>query len=631
MTDTYFEEEEFSTQFNGKTVLRILAQTRPYWQWVVGFLITVVLVSILDGYFTFLSKRIIDEGIMARNKPALIQIVIQYGVLQVIQALLVFLFIYLVGVLGERVRYDLRKKLFNNLQDLSLSYYSRTPVGWIMSRVTSDTERVSDLITWGLLDVTWAVANILTSGYFMLRINWKLGLLVMLMIPIIVRVSVEFRKKILAEFRMVRKINSKITGAYNENISGVRVVKALGREDANLGEFGQLTGEMYRAGYRAAWLSALFLPTVQIISAFALGAVVWYGGLQANLGLMTIGGIQAFVSYITFMMWPIQDIARVYAEMQQSIASAERMFSLIDATPEVQDRPGAYDPGTLAGDIEFDHVNFAYADVGNQQALHSTPLAGENGPARAEEERLVLHDFSLHVRQGETIALVGPTGGGKSTIVNLLCRFYEPTGGQIRIGGVDYTKFTQHAIQSRVGIVLQTPHLFSGSIRENIRYGRLDASDEEVEQAARLAGAHEFITRFEKGYQAEVGEGGNLLSTGQKQLISLARAVLAQPEIFIMDEATSSVDTLTEALIQKGMEHLMSGRRTSFVIAHRLSTIRRADRIVVIEGGRIAESGTHAELLRQRGHYYNLYTRQFRHQRGQEYDLFKLTGSAEAA
>jgi ATP-binding cassette subfamily B protein len=306
------------------------------------------------------------------------------------------------------------------------------------------------------------------------------------------------------------------------------------------------------------------------------------------------------------MMWPIQDLARVYAEMQQSIASAERMFSLIDATPEVRDLPGAIDPGTITGDIEFDHVNFYYS-----------------------EDKPVLQDFSLHVRQGETIALVGPTGGGKSTIVNLLCRFYEPRGGTIRIAGVDYTQFAQHAIQSRIGIVLQTPHLFSGTIRENIRYGNLQATDEQVEQAARLAGAHNFIATFDKGYDAQVGEGGNLLSTGQKQLISLARAILAEPEIFIMDEATSSVDTLTEALIQRGMENLMQGR-TSFVIAHRLSTIRRADRIVVIENGRISEMGTHAELLRLRGHYYNLYTHQFRQEMSKEYELFKLTGAAAA-
>ncbi|MDI6694537.1 MAG: ABC transporter ATP-binding protein [Anaerolineales bacterium] len=603
MSDQYFDEEDFTTQFNKKTVLRILSKTRPYWHWVVGFIGTVVAVSFLDSYFTFLSKRIIDEGILAGNKSALTHIVTVYGLLLVIQAFMVFGFIYLAGVLGERVRYDLRRELFHKLQDLSLSYYSRTHVGWIMSRVTSDTERVSDLVTWGLLDVTWAAANIITSAYFMLHINWRLGVIVLAILPVIIAVAIQFRKKILHEFRNVRRVNSRITSAYNQNITGVRVIKALGREDANLAEFGELTSDMYRASYRAAWLSALFLPTVQIISAFALGGVAWYGGLQANLGALTVGGIQAFVSYITFMMWPIQDIARVYAEMQQSIASAERMFSLLDSEPEVRDRPEAYDPGSLQGDIEFDHVTFYY-----------------------DEDKPVLQDFSLKVRRGETIALVGPTGGGKSTIVNLVCRFYEPRKGIIRIGGVDYTRFSLQAIQSRIGVVLQTPHLFSGTIRENIRYGRLNASDEEVERAAQLAGAHDFITAFEKGYDSEVGEGGNLLSTGQKQLISLARAVLAQPEIFIMDEATSSVDTLTEALIQKGMENLMRGR-TSFIIAHRLSTIKRADRILVIENGHIVEMGTHAELLRLRGHYYNLYTRQFRHEKSEELELYKLLGT----
>jgi ATP-binding cassette subfamily B protein len=602
----YIEEEEFTSQFNGKTVLRILAQTLPHWKWVAGFLVAILITSVLDGYFTFLSKRIIDEGIMAADKAALLKIVTQYGLLILVQAATVFTFIFLAGILGERVRYDLRRKLFNNLQDLSLSYYSRTPVGWIMSRVTSDTERVSDLVTWGLVDVSWAFTNIVTSSYFMLKINWRLALIVLAIIPIITWIAIQFRKKILAEFRTVRKLNSKITGTYNENITGVRVVKALGREDENMQEFGYLTSDMYRASYRAAWLSALFLPTVQIISAFALGGVVWYGGLQAQIGAMTLGGIQAFVSYITFMMWPIQDLARVYAEMQQSVASAERMFSLVDAIPEVRDRDIAKPVDSISGNIEFDHVDFYY-----------------------EDGKPVLNDFSLTVRQGETVALVGPTGGGKSTIVNLLCRFYEPKKGLIRMSGNDYTQLTLHSIQSRVGIVLQTPHLFSGTVRDNIRYGKLDASNEEIIQAAQLAGAHDFIATLEKGYNQEVGEGGNLLSTGQKQLISLARAVLAKPEIFIMDEATSSVDTLTEALIQKGMEHLMRGR-TSFIIAHRLSTIKRADRILVIEDGRITEMGTHAELLQKHGHYYRLYTRQFRQELEQEYDLFKLNGLASA-
>jgi ATP-binding cassette subfamily B protein len=429
----------------------------------------------------------------------------------------------------------------------------------------------------------------------MMRINPRLALIVVMVIPVLLVVAVRFKRLILTEYRNVRKMNSKITGAFAENITGVRVVKALGREPKNLEEFTGLALQMYRSSYRAAWLSALFLPVVQVISAVAIGSIVLFGGIQARNGMLTIGGFQAFVSYVTFMLWPIQDLARVYADMQNAIASAERSFSLIDAKPEVADLPGAYDPGTIASDIEFDDVGFYY-----------------------EEGKPVLANFSLRVRTGETIALVGPTGGGKSTIVNLICRFFEPKSGVIRIGGEDYTRLTLNAIQSRIGVVLQTPHLFSGSIRENIRYGRLDATDGEVEDAAKLAGAHDFIVTLEGGYAAEVGEGGNRLSVGQKQLISLARAVLAKPEILVMDEATSSVDTMTEGLIQRGMETLMAGR-TSFVIAHRLSTIRQADRILVIENGGISEMGTHAELLRARGHYYNLYTQQFRHEREQAY------------
>jgi ATP-binding cassette subfamily B protein len=443
------------------------------------------------------------------------------------------------------------------------------------------------MMTWGLLDSTWAIINVATSAYFMLRINTNLAVIVMIIIPILVYIGVQFRKRILAQFRRVRKLNSKITASYNENITGVRVVKALVREDENLKEFGHLTGDMYKAGFRAAWLSALFLPVVQIISSIALCAVLWYGGFQIQTGFITIGGIQAFVSYIVFMMWPVQDLARVFAELQHAIASAERIFTLTDTKPDVQDLPDSSDPGTILSEIEFDHVNFHY-----------------------EEDKAVLEDFNLKVRPGEMIALVGPTGGGKTTIVNLLCRFYEPTSGMIRIGGKDYRQLSLHAIQSRIGVVLQTPHLFSGTIRENIRYGRLDASDQEVEQASISAGAHDFIQNLEKKYDQEVGEGGNLLSVGQKQLISLARAILAKPEIFIMDEATSSVDTLTEAMIQRGMEALMS-HRTSFVIAHRLSTIKRASRIIYVDQGRISEMGTHAELLRKGGHYHALYTQQF--------------------
>ncbi len=587
------EEQDFQGQVNTHTLRRILGLTRPHWRWVAGFLLLIAVVSTLDSLFTYLSKQIVDQGIVPGDRARLLEIVRLYAGLTLVQAGAVFGFIYLAGILGERIQYDLRKRMFDHLQALSFAYYNRTPIGWMMSRLTSDSERVAQLVTWGILDVTWGVMNIITALVFMLWINWQLALIVIAIVPVLLLVATQFQRRILTQYRQVRRVNSKITAAYNESITGVRVVKALNREEGNLQEFDLLTSDMYHAGYRAAVLSAMFLPTVQLISAFAVGAIVWYAGIQAldpngALAGLTIGGIAAFISYVTFMIWPIQDLARVFAEMQNAVASAERIFSLLDTPPDIVDRPGALDPGTVRGDIEFDHVTFYY-----------------------EDGKPVLDDFNLRIRQGETIALVGPTGGGKSTIVNLLCRFYEPKAGAIRINGHDTRDLTQYALQSRLGIVLQTPYLFSGTIRENIRYGRLDASDAEIEAAARLAGAHDFITALPKGYAQEVGEGGTLLSVGQKQLLSLARAVLARPEIFIMDEATSSVDTLTEALIQQGMETLMHDR-TSVVIAHRLSTIRRADRILVIEGGKIAEIGSHSELLRARGHYYNLYTQQFR-------------------
>ncbi len=602
MTQHYeFEEEEFTTQFNGHTIRRIFGLTLPHWPFLATFLLSIGITALLDSYFTFLGKQLIDNAITPGDTVALRTIMTRYVALTLVQATSVFGFIYCTSILGEKIRYDLRKRLFEHLQNLSLSYYSKTPVGWIMSRVTSDTDRLAELVTWGMLDVTWGIMSITTAVIFMLIINWQLALMVSLIIPLLILIAFKFKQRIIVEYREVRKINSKITGHYNETITGVRVIKSLGREQENLEEFGGLSGDMYRAGYKAAWLSALFLPAVQIVSALAVGLIMFYSGRQFMLAApggstITIGGIQAFIGYVIFMLFPIQEMARVYAEMQQAIASGERIFSLIDSDPEIVDRPDAVDPGTLQGDIVFDNVDFFY-----------------------EGDNPVLSDFNLTVKEGETIALVGPTGGGKSTIVNLICRFYEPSSGEIRINGLDYTKMTQHAIQSRIGIVLQTPHLFSGTIRENLRYGRLDATDEDVESAAKMVGAHEFIMQLDNGYDEEVGEGGGLLSVGQKQLISLARAVLSDPDVFIMDEATSSVDTLTEGLIQKGMDTLMEGR-TSFVIAHRLSTIRRADRILVIENGKIAEMGTHRELLLQRGHYYRLYTQQFRREFEDDYE-----------
>ena len=586
--DLYFEEEEFTSQVNRDTLWRIAKLGLKHWPLMAGFLACISMVSLIESWHTYLSKQMIDLGIVAGDVEALKYYAGLYLLSWPVFALFVFGFIICAGWLGHRVQYDLRQTMFNHLQGLSLSYYDKTPTGWLMSRVTSDVGRVGDLVSWGFLDMTWTVTSVLTSLFFMFMINWQMTLIVIALIPVLYKVAVEFKKRILVEYRVVRKVNSKITGAFSENITGVRVVKSLRREEKNQDQFEILTDEMYESGYRAAWLSALFLPAVQFVSAVGVALVVWYSGAQFSAGSMTAGSIHAFVAYITFMLWPIQQLAAVYASMQQAIASGERIFSLTDTEAEIVDADDAVDPGTIVGDIEFDHVFFQY-----------------------EEGKPVLSDFHLTIPQGETVALVGPTGAGKSTIVNLLCRFYEPTGGEIRFNGMEYREMTQHAIQSRIGMVLQTPHLFSGPVIENLRYGRLSATDEEVVNAAKMAGAHEFIIDLDEGYETEVGEGGVLLSTGQKQLISLARAILADPDIFIMDEATSSVDTLTEELIQQGMDRLMEGR-TSFVIAHRLSTIKNADRILVIENGGISEMGSHAELIRRQGHYYQLYTKQFR-------------------
>ncbi len=583
-----YEEEEFEGSVNRQTLWRIVKLAETQWKWMVGFLLAISAVSILESVFTYVSKLIIDEGIIAADVPRLYELVGYYAVLVVLQAIFIFAFIFMAGRIGEFVQYDLRRKMFTKLQELSLSYYDKTPVGWLMSRVTSDSQRIGELVSWGLLDTVWGITNISAALVFMYFINWRLAILVTFIVPILVIVAGQFKRYILKEYRAVRRLNSKITGAYNENIDGVRVTKALVREDRNLTEFQDLTTDMYRAGFRAAWLSALFLPIVQIISAIAVGGVVWYTGAQASVGGVSIGDIQAFVSYITFMLWPIQEMARVYAEMQRAIASAERVFSLLDSDPEIVDSPAAQAVDTVRGEIVFENVKFWY-----------------------EPAKPVIHNLNLKIQHGETIALVGPTGGGKSTIVNLLGRFYEPKSGRIVINGQDYLDLSQHTLQSKLGIVLQTPHLFSGTILENIRYGRLDATDEEVIEAAKLTGADAFIQQLDKGYAEPVGEGGVLLSVGQKQLLSLARAVLAKPDIFIMDEATSSVDTVTEALIQSAMETILK-QATSFVIAHRLSTIKRADRIMVVEEGRVTEMGTHAELLKAGGHYFRLYSRQFK-------------------
>ena len=588
MSDDQRLEEEFEQKWNGGTLLRVALMLKNHPLLTLFFVGGILLTSFLEGYSGYVVKRLIDEGIIVQDWAAIMALSRHYVMVWLLFAVAVFSFIRATGYLGHYVKEDMRRTIFDHLQRLQLAYYDKTPSGWLQARTISDTERVGDLVSWGFLDMLWGIGAVSSSLFFMYRINWQLALVITLLVPLILWCAVQFNQRILQAHRLSRKTNSQITSSYSQNITGVRVIKALRREEANLQRFSQLSETMYEGSFRAAWLSAMFLPVVQVVTAVGVVAIIALSGWQLRLGNMTLGGVQAFVGYVTFMLWPIQQMASVWASMQQAIASAERIFSLLDTAPTIVDQPNAQEPTHLRGDILFNHVKFSYDGV-----------------------QTVLHDLHLTIKQGETIALVGPTGAGKSTIVNLVARFYEPTEGQITINGYDYKTITQRALQSRMGIVLQTPHLFGGTIMENLRYGRLEATDEEVIRAAKLAGADAFITKLDKGYAAQVGEGGVLLSVGQKQLISIGRAILANPDILIMDEATSSVDTLTESLIQQGMDQLLTGR-TNFIIAHRLSTIKNADRILVVEKGRVTEMGTHSELLRLQGHYYHLYTQQFR-------------------
>jgi len=515
------------------------------------------------------------------------------------QGLNIYFFLRQAGRIEMDFSYDVRNKAFRKLQELSFTYYDKTPLGWIMARMTSDIGRLAEILSWSLMDLVWGLTVMLGITIVMFAVNWQLALLVLMVMPILAYLSVWFQTRILKSYREVRKINSKITGSFSEGITGAKTTKTLVLEDLNLKEFNRLTEDMRSHSVRAAILSAMFMPIVMGLGAISTAAILWYGGNQVLLGTIQFGTLMLFTQYASQFFEPLRQIARLLAEFQMAQASAERVLQLLHSEPQIVDspeviekygtildpKPQNYEP--MFGNVTFDHVNFSY-----------------------NPEEPVLKDFNITVTSGQTIALVGETGSGKSTIVNLLCRFYEPVSGKILIDGTDMKDRSIGWLHSNLGYVLQSPHLFSGSVAENIRYGKLAATEEEIIAAAKLVNAHDFIMNLEQGYETNVGEGGGRLSTGQKQLISFARAVIADPAIFVLDEATSSIDTETEQIIQHAIDTLLVNR-TSFVIAHRLSTIVNADRILVIRKGVVKEDGTHAELLKIKGYYYRLYTNQF--------------------
>ncbi|MBE5781645.1 MAG: ABC transporter ATP-binding protein [Clostridiales bacterium] len=598
-----FQEQEYTKRINLSIWARLgkymLAYKRNLW----GVIFANICIAIGEVAFPLLTRYAIDTFVQQNNIDGLLPFAIGAAGVAAMQALMTYLFVRNAGRLEVLVSRDIRRKAFGRLQELSYSFYDKTPVGYLLARLTSDITRLSETLAWSLVDILWAVAVIIGAAGAMLYLNVTVALCVLAVVPFLMLATSYFQKRIFRQQRIVRRTNSQITGSFNEGIMGAKTTKTLVREKANLEEFSAITGRMRAASVKAATLNGIYMPCILMLSAVGLGLVLWQGGIMVAEEVMWFGTLSAFISFTNQFFMPLQQLARIFAEMQSAQAAAERVLDLVDTEPEIKDKPEAAEKeGTffapnkenwkpIVGRVEFKDVGFAYS----------------NGTR-------VLDHFNLTVEPGQTVALVGETGAGKSTIVNLLCRFYEATEGEILIDGENIQDHTQIWLQSNLGYVLQQPHLFSGTIRDNIRYGNMDADDEQVIRAAKLVHAHNFIMRTKDGYDTEVGEGGNRLSTGEKQLISFARALLNDPSLFVLDEATSSVDTETEQLIQEAIAASLKSR-TSFIIAHRLSTIRSSDIILVLRHGQIVERGTHEELMEKGGYYYRLYTNQFNSER----------------
>ena len=595
-----YEEQEYNKPFSFQIWAKMLPFFKPYKKY---FAITIglnLLLAGVDVLVPLFQSYAIDHFIAPDTLDGIGSFAGTYVAMIVLQTIFVYVSVRAATIIEMNVGKDLKWAQFEHLQTLSFSYYNTTPVGYIHARVMSDTLRIAGMTAWGLVDMFWAFVYVVSVFGIMFLLNWKLALIIMLIVPCIALLTVYFQNKILHWNRKVRKINSQITNAYNEGITGVRTSKSMVIEEDNQENFRGITKQMHRAAIHSAKLNAVYIPTILLFSSVASAIVLARGGYMVQEELIQLGTLSVFISYAVVIFEPIQQLARLLADLISCQANIERVTDLLEQEPNVCDSPEVeakygdmFHPRKenweeIKGDIVFEDVSFRYPDG----------------------KEYVLEHFNLHVPAGTNVAIVGETGAGKSTLVNLLGRFFEPTKGRILIDGKDYRLRSQLWLHSQIGYVLQNPHLFSGTLYDNIRYGNLEATDEEIREAARQVSADTVAEKLEKGYDSDVGESGGRLSTGEKQLISFARAILANPRIFVLDEATSSIDTQTEQLIQKATDHLLKGH-TSFVIAHRLSTIRKADVILVVKDGKIIEQGSHRELLNKKGYYYELYSKQF--------------------
>jgi len=593
-------------EFNSKGALfpflkRILKYAWRYKKWMQGFIFWVIIIGIVDASFPIALQLMIDDAVIPQLQnikriegyeveyDSIYKYMFIFLLISMLQIIGVYQIVKFTGRVSEHVMRDLRADLFKKLQHLSFSYYDKNASGWLLSRFTSDVDKVAEVTSWALMEATWGTTMIIFCSFALFYFNWQLALIVIISIPIMLLASIRIRMLVLKYSRESRKINSEITASYNEHVSGVSIIKSTAQEHQVADVFRKLSGRMRLSSYNAAFYTAGYLPIVILIGSLAAAGVVFWGGslgIAASAGI-TVGILAAAFEYSMKIFFPIIDISMFYAKAQGSLSAGERIFRVLDEELEVKNSENATDISTIKGAIEFENVTFHY-----------------------NADNPILKGFNLKIPAKQSIAFVGATGSGKSTVVKLISRFYEPVNGQIKIDGQDYKDFTLQSLRSQMGVVLQTPHLFAGTIRENIAFGKKNTTDEEIKETLRLVGAEQFIEKLDE----QVGEDGSSFSLGQRQLLSFARALVANPRIFIMDEATSSIDTLTEAKIQQSIATILKGR-TALIIAHRLSTIKNCDRILVIDKGNIIEDGSHQELIAVRGRYFNLYTKQLREEK----------------
>jgi ATP-binding cassette subfamily B multidrug efflux pump len=589
----HFDSEEQSKVgfYDNKLMKRLLGFLSPHKGKLMIALGLMLFQSVFMVVPPYMQKIAIDRYILPPDAPGniagLTVIALLYIGISIFNWFVAYGQSYVLVWMGQNIIYDISVKLFSHIQTLSLEFFDRHGTGKIISRVTNDVQTLNELLTQGITGIIRDFVTMIGIMVFMLSMNTRLSLLSFTLIPPIFLIALMFRKKGRAAFREVRKKIANVTAKLEEGISGVRVVKSFSRENTNIKHFDKTNEENLEANMQAVKVWSFYNSIIEVLTAIGICIVIWHGGVQIMGEKLTRGEFLAFLSYVRMLYWPVRQMSQIYTTMQSAMAASERIFEIMDTQPKVIESRNAVELPTIVGHVDYKNVSFGY-----------------------EGNKYVLQDISLTAKPGQTIAIVGPTGAGKSTIVNLLVRLYDPQEGVITIDGYNTRDVSLKSLRSQMGMVLQDSFLFSGSIKENIRYGKLDASEKEIVQAAEAVSAHRFISQLSAGYETDVGERGTKLSVGQRQLISFARALLADPRILILDEATSSVDAYTELLIQKALEELLKNR-TSFVIAHRLSTIINADKVLVIENGQIVESGTHLELLKNGGLYQKLYNMQF--------------------